>query len=115
MVDCGNQTVKITRSHVALCILAVVAAVPLRGAAVAGDVQAFLQKHCAECHDAETKKGGLDLTALRFDSANATNFSQWVLVHDRVLAGEMPPKKKARPAESELAAFTQSLSASLAA
>src|SRR5437867_10249333 len=56
----------------------------------------FLDKHCFECHDAEVKKGGLDLTALKFDPANSTNFSAWVLVHDRVSKGEMPPKKKGR-------------------
>ena len=27
-------------------------------------VQPFLQKHCVECHDGETKEGRLDLTAL---------------------------------------------------
>jgi hypothetical protein len=79
-----------------------------------GDVQPFLQKHCVECHDAETKKGDLDLTALKFDLANTTNFSQWVLIHDRVDAGEMPPKKKARPGSSELETFLKSLSSSLA-
>jgi hypothetical protein len=67
-----------------------------------------------ECHDLETKKGGLDLTALDFDPGNPTNFLRWVLIHDRVSRGEMPPpKKKARPEAGELAAFTNSLSADL--
>src|SRR5678815_787757 len=73
-------------------------------------LQSFLQKHCLECHDADAKKGGLDLTALSFDLANRTNFSTWVTVHDRVANGEMPPKKKARPDAPELKAFTQALS-----
>jgi hypothetical protein len=73
----------------------------------------FLEKHCFECHDAGVKKGGLDLTALRFDPANSTNFSTWVVVHDRVEKGEMPPKKKPRPEPAELAAFTKSLASSL--
>jgi len=73
----------------------------------------FLEKHCLECHDAEVKKGGLDLTALKFDPANSTNFSAWVLVHDRTSKGEMPPKKKARPATAELEAFTNFLASSL--
>ena len=38
------------------------------------------------------KLGGLDLTSLPFDPANPTNFAQWVKVHDRLRAGEMPPK-----------------------
>jgi hypothetical protein len=90
----------------------------LAGAGVmAGDLpkpsRQFIEKHCVECHDAEMKKGGLDLTALKFEPTSSTNFSKWVLVHDRVGKGEMPPKKKARPEAAELASFTKSLSASL--
>jgi hypothetical protein len=73
----------------------------------------FVEKYCFECHDAEVKKGGLDLSALRFDPGNSTNFATWVLVHDRVDKGEMPPKKKARPEPAELAGFTKSLASSL--
>src|SRR6266566_8920126 len=73
----------------------------------------FVEQYCVECHDADTQKGGLDLTALKFDPANSTNFSSWVLVHDRVSSGEMPPKKKPRPEPAEAEAFTGSLAASL--
>jgi len=73
----------------------------------------FLDAHCSECHDAEMKKGGLDLTALNLDPANSTNFNAWVLVHDRVASGEMPPKKKARPEAVALEQFTKSLASSL--
>src|SRR6476469_3389189 len=77
-------------------LLAVASASP--GATLPPNNRQFLEKHCFECHDADVRKGGLDLTALKFDPANSTNFSAWVLVHDRVSKGEMPPKKKARPA-----------------
>src|SRR5438132_11249896 len=73
----------------------------------------FVEQYCVECHDADTKKGGLDLTALKFEPANSTNFASWVLVHDRVSNGEMPPKKKARPDSAEAAAFIKSLASSL--
>jgi hypothetical protein len=73
----------------------------------------FIEKYCVECHDTPTKKGGLDLTRLRFDPANLTNFNNWVLIHDRVTKGEMPPKKKERPESNELATFTKSLSSAL--
>ncbi len=73
----------------------------------------FIEKYCLECHDAETKKAGLDLTELKFDPTDSTNFSRWVLVHDRVNKGEMPPKKKERPEATDLAAFTKSLSSAL--
>lgn len=75
----------------------------------------FLQKHCFECHDTETAKGNLDLTTLKFDPATPTNFSRWVLVHDRVSNGEMPPKKKPRPETAAREDFVNSLSSSLVA
>src|SRR5678816_1520892 len=89
------------------------AVLPLRAAP--SNLPPFLQKHCFDCHDADVKKGGLDLTALKLDLANTTNFSTWVTVHDRVRAGEMPPKKKARPEAAELQSFTDTLSSSLTA
>ena len=75
----------------------------------------FLQQHCVECHDAEMKKGGLDLTALAPVQDAATNLTAWSLVHDRVASGEMPPPKKKRPSAAELAAFTNSLGGTLLA
>jgi len=57
----------------------------------------FIEQYCADCHDGETKKGGLDLTSLRWDLENRNNFDEWVKVFDRVTKGEMPPKKEARP------------------
>jgi hypothetical protein len=98
-----------------IAVCALLALALSRAAAADRDLQTFVQNHCSECHDAETKKGDLDLTALKLDVANPTNFSKWVLVHDRVAAGEMPPKKKARPAPAELEAFTQSVASALTA
>src|SRR5947207_3301252 len=89
------------------------------GPMVAGDLpkscRQFLDSHCTECHDADLKKGGLDLTALKYDLAQPTNFAKWVLVHDRVTKGEMPPKKKPRPEATQMAAFLRALSSSLVA
>ena len=39
------------------------------GGAAATDTQPFLQKYCFECHDADTKKAGLNLAALKLDLA----------------------------------------------
>jgi hypothetical protein len=93
--------------------LLLVAATQVVGADLPRASRQFIEKHCVECHDADTRKGGLDLTALKLNPTVATNFSRWVLVHDRVNNGEMPPKKKARPEAAEQEAFTKSLSASL--
>jgi Protein of unknown function (DUF1592)/Protein of unknown function (DUF1588)/Protein of unknown function (DUF1585)/Protein of unknown function (DUF1587)/Protein of unknown function (DUF1595)/Planctomycete cytochrome C len=99
----------------ARCGIILAVAAPVLAADLPPVTRQFLDKHCFECHDMETKKGGLDLTALKFDPANATNFNAWVLVHDRVNSGEMPPKKKARPDGVELEAFIKSLSSPLVA
>ena len=36
--------------------------------------QAFFKSHCYECHDADSHEGGLDLSALKLDLADAANF-----------------------------------------
>ncbi len=73
----------------------------------------FFEERCYDCHDATEKKGGLDLDALKTNFADADNFALWVKVHDRVAAGEMPPKKKARPPAAESAAFLGALAKEL--
>lgn len=59
----------------------------------------FLEQHCHDCHDAETKKGGLDLTALSLDAAH---LDDWIKVHAAVERGEMPPKKNSRQSPKRL-------------
>ncbi|MCW5559290.1 MAG: DUF1587 domain-containing protein, partial [Verrucomicrobiae bacterium] len=77
---------------------------------VPAGVREFLGKHCADCHEADAPKGGLDLTSLALDPASAESRARWVLTLDRVLEGEMPPRKRERPPAAELAAFATSLS-----
>jgi hypothetical protein len=78
-----------------------------------GGRRAFVEKYCYDCHDADGKKGGLNLEALSTDFNDTAAFSEWVKIHDRVEKGEMPPKKKKRPAPADLESFTNSLSAAL--
>lgn len=70
---------------------------------------AFLDTHCAECHDAEVKKGGLNLTALPWSLDQRENFDRWVKIFDRVRTGEMPPAKQPRPETSQQQAFLADL------
>lgn len=77
--------------------------------------QAFLEASCFACHNSATKKGNLDLTALKPDFADAATFAVWVKVHDRVNDGEMPPKAAPQPADEERKAFLKSLAAPLIA
>lgn len=76
-------------------------------------LEGFFQQHCYDCHDADSEKAGLNLESLGRDLENRQLFEKWVLVHDRVAAGEMPPEEKPRPDTSDLEAFLSSLSATL--
>jgi hypothetical protein len=73
---------------------------PLRG---------FLEEHCTKCHDSETKKSELDLSALPYDLESQDGFRGWQNVFDRVLEGEMPPKKKTQPQANERQTFLRAL------
>ncbi|MDB5294701.1 MAG: hypothetical protein JWO31_684 [Phycisphaerales bacterium] len=90
-------------------------AVPAQPAAWRTGVEPFLHAHCADCHDADAKKGGLDLTALSPDLSDPRAYAKWVTVFDRVHLGEMPPpKKKEQPDAKERTAFDHALSGALA-
>jgi hypothetical protein len=39
----------------------------------------------------------LDLTGLAFDPTNPANLAVWIKVHDRLKAGELPPRNRPRP------------------
>ncbi|MEO7413057.1 MAG: DUF1592 domain-containing protein [Opitutaceae bacterium] len=66
-----------------------------------------------DCHYADEKEGGLDLTSLAYRPNDPTNFALWAKIVDRVQKGEMPPRKQERPDPSDLRTFIESLSSSL--
>jgi len=72
-------------------------------------VAAFLEGHCVECHDADVKKGGLDLTDLNFDKLDPASLKAWQHIFERVRDGEMPPKKKPQPEKNEKDLFLAAL------
>ena len=84
----------------------------IAGVAPAAVPGSFLEQHCYDCHDAETRKGDLDLTALTLD---ARHLELLIKVHDAVERGDMPPREKKQPAEEEKAAFVKELEAKLLA
>jgi len=71
-----------------------------------------ISESCIECHDKETTKGSLDLTALKFDLSDSATRERWVRIHDRVEKGEMPPKAGDMSVEDR-AALVKALDASL--
>ena len=88
---------------------------PLSAATLEG-LAPFTGRYCTGCHNSAAKTGGLDLGSLPFDPGDARNFAEWVKIHDRVSAGEMPPKAIAqRPDPAAQQVFLQSLTSSLTA
>jgi len=83
---------------------------PLPGAFAAVPIQ--IERSCIECHDKETAKGSLDLTALKFDLSDSATRERWVRIHDRVEKGEMPPKAGDMSVKDR-AALVKTLDASL--
>ena len=63
----------------------------------------FLEAHCADCHDETTQKGNFRVDTLTPGFTAGDSANRWEKVFDRVASGEMPPKKKARPPQTETA------------
>src|SRR5262249_13173185 len=69
---------------------------------------AFFEKHCQQCHIADVKKGGLDLTALPLELDKPETAARWVKDGDGIAAGEMPPRRvRERPTPAEVADVTR--------
>ena len=95
--------------HLFRAIAACVAVLIVQSTGSSAPRSQFFETHCVACHDANSKKGGLDLAALKVDLADTENFAKWVKIYDHVLTGEMPPKNKQRPTAAEMESFRKSL------
>src|SRR4051812_40932620 len=98
-----------------LAVLVLFTAHPAGAAEPTAPDRAFVIDHCTGCHNAEDKKGRLDLTTLAFDPKDAANLAVWVKVHDRVAAGEMPPRSRPRPDPTGQKVFVEGVARSIVA
>jgi hypothetical protein len=57
------------------------------------EVRPFLDTYCITCHDKETRKAQLDLSAFETIEAVRKDYAHWELALERLRDGEMPPKK----------------------
>lgn len=91
------------------------AALPLSAASTpAPETGKFFSKHCLECHDKDSTKGGVNLEALKWDPAAPASYELWTKVYDQVSKGEMPPKKVTdRPATGDTQAFIKEIATAL--
>ncbi len=88
---------------------------PARADTVSKGAKPFFTDNCEDCHNPDQKSGRLDLTTLLYHPDDSANFALWVKIHDRVQAGEMPPKKKARPDPAKMKSFLAGMDAMLKA
>lgn len=86
-------------------ILAAMACLPL--AAEAPDVFAFVQKNCSGCHNASTRAGDLDLTALRTVHTFETDRDTWEQVVEKLKLGQMPPAGVPHPQNEATVGITK--------
>ena len=90
----------------------------LSGAAVAAEtalapVRAVAEQYCVDCHDADVKKGGLNLAAV-LTQEPAEHPEVWEKVVRRLSARQMPPaSKNSRPTEDEYASTIKSVAVKL--
>ena len=96
-----------------LSVLAVFEVQPVGADELAAPDDAFVSDYCASCHNDVSKKGRLDLTSLAFDPSDSANLAVWIKVHDRLKAGEMPPRNRPRPDATRQSAFVEGLARSI--
>jgi len=109
----NNHSRRTLPSCLPACVAVLLAAPGAVRAELPREVHTMFENRCLDCHDSDTEKGNLDLTALKPDFADADTFARWVKVHDRIASGEMPPKKEARPEAGEVKTVTGWLAESL--
>jgi len=113
----GLNSIASDALRVGLLMMVLVCCVCCGGEAGAAHFQSsvkhFVQMYCIDCHDADSKKGNLDLTVLNAELSNVETLGQWVKVYDRIRTDEMPPKKQARPSTAEHDAIVKILKTAL--
>jgi mono/diheme cytochrome c family protein len=76
-------------------------------------VKPLIEAHCADCHGPDVQKAKLRLDNLSPDLRDERTAATWALVHDKLVSGAMPPKKRERPERAELHAATTWLQTNL--
>jgi hypothetical protein len=64
-------------------------------------IQPLFRKHCWSCHDADKRKGEIDLTRDQNPRLIAQNRKTWQIALQVLESGEMPPKKAGQPKDEE--------------
>ena len=74
------------------------AAAPQTASPLSAPVKSVVNQYCVSCHDADMKKGGLDLERLSRDGVT-DHSDEWEKVIRKMRARQMPPVGKERPTD----------------
>ena len=69
----------------------------------------FFENYCLDCHDADTKKGKVNLEEISFQVTTIEGAELWQKVLNSMNSGEMPPEDKKQPEQHEKADFLDAL------
>jgi Planctomycete cytochrome C len=89
-----------------LCRVILFASLATSALALQPNLGPLLAAHCVDCHGADVQKGGLRLDG-------DVSMEAWIKVHDKLVAGEMPPKDEAQPPPALRAESIRSLHGAL--
>ena len=92
------------RSPILSVFLAGILAAPVIGAEttlIPDQVQDVLMQNCLKCHDAESKKGDVNLDHGSIDWSNREELDIWLMAQDAIEQGLMPPPDKKQPSRED--------------
>lgn len=95
-----------------ISVVAVSLGLPLAGEP--RDVLAFVQAHCASCHNGTVSSGDINLTRLQTAATFDVDREIWEKVAEKLKLGQMPPPGVPRPAAETTAAITRWLKSEFA-
>lgn len=79
------------------CLLAFATALPAGAIDFEKEIKPVLKQYCADCHNADKKKGDLDMTSMLTKPDFAADHDTWEKSADLLINHEMPPEKKPQP------------------
>lgn len=74
----------------------------------------FFEAHCTKCHGAKKQNSELRLDTLGTPTTQGEEGEKWLAILEALEAGDMPPKKEARPDPARVSAAVTSISEALA-
>lgn len=84
-----------------MCLVAVRPTVASAAGIDQARVVGFLKQHCADCHTADAKEGGVSLNPLLTAGVTGESADLWLHAFEQIELGRMPPQSARQPNEAE--------------